>query len=258
MKNWIFLRRDGIDEYIETIARSCDSKVTLTSEFIYKDSNNPIVLQGIKNSQLITQCWEDNRDFYYIDNGYFGNERNKKAVWRRIIKNNIQHDKIILRSDDRWKKFNIKLEPWKKTGGDILIAKPHEDSCKFYGIDVEQWMSDTIETIEKYTDRTIKIRDYTSKGTSLKQALDDDIFTLVTFNSTAATEAIMYGYPAFTLAPCHAAKPVSSQDLTRIENPYYPDRDKLYSWVCHLAYGQVHNDELNCGIVSTILENNIT
>jgi hypothetical protein len=64
----------------------------------------------------------------------------------------------------------------------------------------------------------------------------------------------MYGYPAFTLAPCSASKPVTSQDLSQIENPYYPDQDKIHAWACHLAYGQFHNEELVSGRAKAMLE----
>ena len=67
----------------------------------------------------------------------------------------------------------------------------------------------------------------------------------------------MYGYPAFVLAPCNAAKPVASTDLSQIDKPYYPDQDKLYSWACHLAYGQFHNDELQTGAALTMIQGNL-
>jgi len=49
------------------------------------------------------------------------------------------------------------------------------------------------------------------------------------------------------LAPANAASPVSLQDLSQIENPYYADKDKLYAWACHLAYGQFHISEMRDG-----------
>ena len=178
---------------------------------------------------------------------------NNRVRFLNYIKNNLQHSDIINRPIDRWSSFNRKLLPWKKTGRKILVAKPDEKPCKFYGIDLDRWLEETVTTIKKHTDRPVVIRDRAPKRedrintSTLKQALDDDVFALVTYNSVAATEAVMYGIPAFTLAPCNAASPVSSQDLSQIENPYYPDMDKLLAWVSHLAYGQFHVSELKSG-----------
>jgi hypothetical protein len=70
----------------------------------------------------------------------------------------------------------------------------------------------------------------------------------------AAIESIFYGIPAFTLAPANAASPVALQDLSQIENPYYADKDKLYAWACHLAYGQFHTNEMKNGSALTMLK----
>ena len=89
---------------------------------------------------------------------------------------------------------------------------------------------------------------------TLQQALDNDVFALVTFNSVAAIESIYHGIPAFTLAPCNAASPVSLQDPSQIENPYYPNDDKLHAWGKHLAYGQFHVSEMKDGSALTKLK----
>jgi len=268
MKNAIYLSKGGEDEYINSFAIGSGGRIINSDDFNYDDSEDPIVLRVILKHKIMKRCWKEGRDFYYMDTGYFGNEVNSKnpngwKYWHRIVKNNLQHSEIISRPDDRWKQFNKTFEPWKKSGRKILIAKPDEKPCKFYGIDLEQWTNETIQTIKKYTDRPVEIRERAPKrvdrivSNTLKQALDDDVFALVTFNSNAATEAIMYGYPTFTLAPCNAASPVASNDLSQIEKPYYPDQDKLHSWACHLAYGQFHNDELQTGAALTMIQGNL-
>jgi hypothetical protein len=90
-------------------------------------------------------------------------------------------------------------------------------------------------------------------GDPLSRVLADDVHALVTFNSVAATESILNGVPAFVLAPSNAALPVANTDLAQIENPYYPDCDKLMAWCHHLAYGQFHLRELRDGRAYDIL-----
>lgn len=267
MSNWIFLSKDGEDEYINKFAQGCNSPIISTDDFVYETSKDPIVLRGILKHKIMKRCWAENRDFYYMDTGYFGNEISKNnpngwKFWHRIVKNNLQHGEIVKRPGDRWERFNKKLHDWKKGGRSILLAKPDEKPCKFYGIDLEEWTQQTIDTIKKHTDRPIiireraKVRTERTVNNTLQQALDDDVFALVTFNSNAATESVMYGIPAFTLAPCSAASPVTSQDLSQIESPYYPDKDKIYAWACHLAYGQFHVNELLTGRAKEMLEEN--
>jgi hypothetical protein len=262
----IFLSKDGNDEYINMFARGCNTPITSTDNFVYDNSAEPIVLRGILKHKIMKQCWQDSRDFYYIDTGYFGNERtsnnpNGWKYWHRIVKNDLQHGKIITRPDDRFRKFNKKFTPWKKDGRKILVAAPDEKPCKFYGVTKEDWVQQTVETIKQHTDRPVEVRERAAKRIdrivtdTLQSALDNDVFALVTFNSVAAIESVFYGIPAFTLAPANAASPVALQDLSQIENPYYADQDKLYAWACHLAYGQVHVNEMKDGSALKILEN---
>lgn len=261
----IFLSKDGNDPYINMFARGCNGQITNTNKFVYEDSSEPLVLRGILKKKIIHKCLEDGRTFYYMDTGYFGNEitdanPNGWKNWHRIVKNNLQHTDIIPRSDDRFKHFNKKINPWKKDGRKILIAKPDEKPMRFYDYDLDIWLDYTVNEIKKYTDRPIVIRDRASKRldriqhNTLQEALDDDVFALVTFNSVAATESIFYGIPAFTLAPANAAAPVSLQDLSKINEPYYPDYEKVYAWACHLSYGQFHVSEIRSGKAKSLLE----
>ena len=256
MNDWIFLSKDGQDEYVNMFARGCGSEPV--AEFDYSATAGPIVLRGILKHKIIKQCWQDRRTFYYIDTGYFGNKLWKQ--WHRIVKNDLQHGKIVPRPADRFNQFKKTFAPWKKTGQNILVALPDEKPCKFYGINREQWIQDTVNTIKQHTDRPIVLRERAPRRQdridtdTLQQALDQDVFALVTFNSVAAVESVFHGIPAFTLAPANAASPVSLQDLGQIESPYYADSDKLHAWACHLAYGQFHVSELKNGWAKIMLE----
>lgn len=255
-ESMIFISQNGRDQYINMLAHGYGTEPVNSELFEYASSCDPIVLRGILKHRVMKQCWVDKRDFYYVDTGYFGNGRQKN--WHRIVKNNLQHGEIIDRPADRWEKFNKKIQPWRKTGRNILVAAPDEKPCRFYGIDLKTWIADTVNTIKQYTDRPVIVRQRAPQridriqNNTLEQALQDT-FALVTFNSVAATESIFLGIPAFTLAPANAASPVALQDLSQIENPYYADRDKLHAWACHLAYGQFHNTELANGQALQIL-----
>jgi hypothetical protein len=248
----IFLSKDGQDEYINRFAQGCGT--VAVSDFDYNETQDPIVLRGILKHKLMKRCWQDGRDFYYMDTGYFGNGRWK--TWHRIVKNNLQHTDIVPRPADRWERVKKKFKPW-QSGHKIVIAAPDEKPCKFYGIELQDWIDQTVATLKQHTDRPVVVRQRARlridriQNDTLEQALTD-AHALVTFNSVAAVEAVFLGVPVFTLAP-NAAAPVGSQDLSQIENPYRPDQDKLHAWACHLAYGQFHNIELTNGAAARIL-----
>lgn len=249
----IFLSKDGNDEYINMLAHGVGQ--TSVSEFDYTASNDPIVLRGILKHKIMKRCWEDGRDFYYVDTGYFGNGRWKQ--WHRIVKNNLQLTEIQNRPGDRWEKHQIKFQPWHK-GSKIVVAAPDEKPCKFYNIKLNEWIEQTVATLKQHTDRPVVVRQRAPKRIdriqtdTLAQALTD-AHALVTFNSNAATESVLLGIPVFTLAP-NAAAPVGCQDLAQIETPCYPDQDKLYAWASSLAYGQVHINEMKNGSALRIIE----
>jgi hypothetical protein len=248
----IFLSKDGQDKYINRFAQGCGT--IAVSDFDYEHTQDPIVLRGILKHKLMKRCWQDRRDFYYMDTGYFGNGRWK--TWHRIVKNNLQHGDIVPRPSDRWERVKKNFCPW-QTGHKIVIAAPDEKPCKFYNIELQDWINQTVATLKQHTDRPVVVRQRSRlridriQNDTLEQALTD-AHALVTFNSVAAVEAVFLGVPVFTLAP-NAAEPVCSQDLSQIENPYRPNQDKLYAWACHLAYGQFHNDELSNGTAARIL-----
>lgn len=260
--NWIFLNKNNNDEYIEMFAQGCKSTTTCLETWRYEDSKAPLVIRGIMKHKIIKRCWQDQRNFYYMDSGYFGNRISESnphgwKLWHRIVPNNLQHEMVVPRPADRFKQLGIKIHP-RRYGAKILIAAPDEKPCKFYDIDLQQWIENTIATIKQHTDRPIELRQRNPNrqnriNNSLEASLDD-VHAVVTFNSIAATESVLAGVPAFALAPCNAAIPVSNTDLSKIDNPWFPEQDQTHVWACHLAYGQFHNNELRNGTAARILQ----
>ena len=145
MNNWIFLSKGGEDEYVNMFAAGSGGRIINTDYFKYEDSAAPILLRGILKHKIMKRCWEDNRDFYFMDTGYMGNQKGSLNPmgwkhWHRIVKNDLQHGKIIDRAADRFERLHIPIARWKKGGRKILIAKPDEKPMKFYNLDLEQWL----------------------------------------------------------------------------------------------------------------------
>jgi hypothetical protein len=167
----------------------------------------------------------------------------------------MQQDYMLDVPDDRWQalcRFNNDLTyaGWRQPGSKILVVAPSQKPCKYYGIDRQEWLAQTIEEIKKYTDREIVVREKTSRSSrsqsTIYDALANDVWATVTYNSIAALESVHYGIPAFALAPT-AADPVCSKDLSQIETPFIPDENFVYKWLCSVAYGQFSLTEMLSG-----------
>jgi len=255
-----------------TIAAFPDREITSYVDFdSIKDSiTKPILVRGIASSRYMDFAKSKGLDYYFIETGYFGNyvsEGNPQAkkVWHRIVKNSMQHETVLNVPDDRWRTLcnldsRLVWPGWKKTGSKILLVAPIDKSAGHYGYTKESWIAETISKLKNYTDREIVVREKLSRPDrtfkkTIYQAMDEDIFTVVTLNSIAATEAVAYGIPAFTTAPT-SAKAVSLNDLSKIETPYYPDEEFVYRWSSSLAYGQFNFEEMLTGNAwRTVLEN---
>lgn len=254
----ICLSKNKTDEYVNMFAKG--AKLPIYDYDNYPD-NKDILIRSMGKRKLIQECWEKHKTFYYMDSGYIGNYKSTKnpnswKLWHRIVKNDIQHNKIIDRPDDRWTRLDYPILK-RKQGTHILVVTPSEKPCKFYGIDRDGWIRETVAEIRKYSDRPIKIRDKASRQERIINTIFEDLndcHALVTYQSIAAVESVLYGVPAFTLAPT-AADPVCDKDLSLLESPTLHHEDKIYKWACHLAYGQYNIDEFKDGTAYRMLIN---
>ena len=216
---------------------------------------DPVIIRGLTFRTAIKEMIEQGRLYYYVDNGYFGNDFHKQ--WFRIIRNHV-HDvrSIISRPGDRLARTQYRTAP-RSTGRNILLAPPSAKSFTIWNIDQQQWIQDTVAEIQRYTDRPVVIREKRSREErmtvdTMQEALAQDVHCLVTYNSVAAVEAVMHGKPAICLGP-NAAAVVCSTAIQDIENPIFPDDDLRDAWLRHLSYSQFTFTEMSDGTAWSIL-----
>lgn len=217
---------------------------------------NPVIVRGLTFHTAIKNMMANGRNFFYIDNGYFGNHYTK--MWFRIIENHVHDTRSIMpRSRDRLERCALTTLP-RTHGKKILLAPPSIKSFSIWNIYQDQWIAQTVAAIKQHTDRPIVIREKRPRWErfaedTIEQALADDVHCLVTYNSVAAVEAVMRGVPAMCLGP-NAAAVVSSTDLSEIENPRFPDDDLRDAWLRHLSYSQFSFMEMSDGTAWRILQ----
>ena len=174
----------------------------------------------------------------------------------------------------RWQKIsrnlNLNLKNYRTTGDHILICLQRNGGWSMGNTDVQDWAIQTIDTLRQYTDRPFIIRAHPGDKAS-REYLDprnpkckikfskrvrlsteanlvDDLkgcWAAVNYNSSPVVGAAMEGYPIFVMdtAKSQCAE-ISNTDLSQIENPQLPDRQK---WVERLSMFHWNFDELKSG-----------
>lgn len=221
------------------------------------DISTPIVVRGIAKKKVMHKAIEDGRDFYYIDTGYFGNEKTK--LYHRCVKNGLQFNLPVWRDcpDDRFLATGTQIR--KKTPGrNILVCPPSQKALSYWNVSLQEWLVETTDEIAKHTDRPIVIREKQKRHIrtnedTMEMALQRDVHCMVTYNSIAAVEALILGKPVFTMGP-NAAKPLANTDLKRLENPLMPVVDRVRDLCCNLAYGQFTPAEMIDGTAWRLLQ----
>lgn len=252
----ICLSKNLSDEYVNMFAAGAGLVV---QDYNSDTSPSDILIRGMTKAHMILDRIVSGNTSFYMDGGYFGNYKssfnpNGNKIYHRIVKNALQHTDIRQVPTNRWDSFNYIISD-RKVGKHILLVTPSEKPCKFYGINLEDWISSTITKIQEYTDRPIVVRSKSSRRERLTHSIYEDLsgaHAVVTYNSVAAVESVLEGIPVFALAPT-AADPVCNKDLSLLENPTVFDKDLIYRWACHLAYGQFHIDEFRDGSAYKLL-----
>jgi hypothetical protein len=221
-----------------------------------KNNNVPLAIRGLAtdSQRAIKRCQENNIDFYAIDTGYM--QPSTKKEYHRITKNALQNlQPIQERSLDRLQKLNWKYRK-PRLGEKILICPPSEKVMKFYDLDLNEWLDNVIEQIKTKTNKPIEIRKKPTREervttNTIWQALENT-YCLVTFNSIAATESILYSVPAIALAP-NAASTICDVDLDSINNPTIPTKEQITAFAAHLSYCQFTSKEMRNGYAWKVL-----
>lgn len=168
--------------------------------------------------------------------------------------------------DDRLKQLGITYPGCKSNEkGHILICAQMADDAA-HGLSQEQLDNHYIEQIKQlkrfYPNNEIRLRKHPwdsetkhpamdcvlDKSPSMKEAVEGCYF-VISINSTAGLEAIMYGYPALVDKPC-----VYSELCAKNEDKgLYPDKEKFMNVMRRIAYAQWTVTEINSGIAQQFL-----
>lgn len=177
---------------------------------------------------------DDGDDFVYFDHAYF------KRGWQesnfRAIRNGLHLTKMLDRPKDRLDKWGVKIEPWRKSGTEIVIIPPSDAQKAVYGCD--DWLIGIEAKLAEITDRPVTCK--ASKNSALRDFLVD-AWAVVTFASVAGVEAALMGVPVFSTERC-PSWPICAGPLERIDTPEYSDARA--EWAASLTYATWNWDEM--------------
>jgi len=173
-------------------------------------------------------------EWIYFDHSYFKRGWDKGNF--RCVRNGLHLTRILDRPDDRLRRFEVEIEPWRKTGREIVIIPPSEAQIAIYGN--SDWLVNVETRLSEITDRPVTSK--TSKQTPLRDYLSD-AWCVVTFASVAGIEAALMGVPVFSTSNC-PSWPVSAGRLEDIETPQYAENRS--EWASSLCYASWNWEEM--------------
>jgi hypothetical protein len=208
----------------------------------------PVVWGVLRGSdRILAQARSQGLHHFYIDHAYFDRGHGHSY---RITRNRYEAGAVRKVDDDRLKKLNLSLRPWRKKGHSIVVCPPTDYFMAAH--DCADWLEQTLTTLSLETDRPIIVREKPKPGEvsiPLVRALRH-AHALVTHSSNVAIEAACLGTPVF-VSQTSAAAPIGQTDLGLIETPVYPERN---SWLAHLAYSQYSMNEIRDGTAWNIMK----
>jgi hypothetical protein len=159
---------------------------------------------------------------------------------------------------------------WKTNGSHILILMQNPGDASLRGQDIYQWCYQTVEELQRHTDRPIRIRPHPLPRKGFKSfaervsryknvelvenelpdrlrplAMDfEDCYCAVSFSSGSAVDAVLAGVPSLTTNSGNMAWLVSQHELKNIESRYLGDRTE---WMQKIAMCQWSTAEFESG-----------
>lgn len=179
------------------------------------------------------ECKLAGKPFTYVDHAYFHRGWDNRTF--RVIRDDIHLTRVLDRPDDRLKKFNVEIAPWRRSGSRVVVIPPSHFIALHH--DGQGWLAGVLERLKGMTDRPVFVKD--TKVDPLAKTLQD-AWCVVSFCTVAAVEAALMGVPVFSTEHC-PSWPISGR-LEDLETPHYPDR---LAWACSLSYATWTLDEMH-------------
>ena len=135
-----------------------------------------------------------------------------------------------------------------KRGDKILLCRQKPGDAQHEVQDVDGWLNRIKKQVQRVSDREIIDRPHPQVAQAERPLADDlaDAWCIVTYNSTAAYEALLAGVPVFC-DEVSVYKECANTDFNKIESPYLPAKQTRQKLFDRLTYAQWTLDEIKTG-----------
>lgn len=206
-----------------------------------------------KNESIYHHYRKQNKPVICIDVGAL----NRGVTWKIAINNINAHGYYGHQDNLDWNrpsKLGIKLENQHSPRSHIVLAAQHTNSLQLTGVNLETWISDTINQLKLHTDRNIYVRPHPRcrlKLENLPQPIKIETplklpNTYDSFNMDFNCHAVInYNSGPGIQSALHSCRPIVdssslaypvSISISDIEKPYDIDRDQWVVEICHTEY----------------------
>lgn len=237
---------------------------------------------GKIRDHIVAGCQMSNTNFIMTETPLIGRTFTADWPYYRIgvnhYLNNYGHFNFPEKpGNERWskikKKLNLKVKPWRKNGNHIVIALVRTRNWNLFGVNMFQWVVDSVKKIRTVSDRPIIIRRhplqnqskfelnaykqvdkalseykdiyYDEEGASPEKILTDAWCTVV-LTSGFSTDSLLLGVPTIVCHKSNFAWENTKHDVLDIENPFITDRLHYFRRIsyCHWTVNEMANGKV--------------
>ena len=214
---------------------------------------------GVKCREWVEHCRKTGQKFIYFDKGYYYPKEKStpgKIVncWRASV-NEAQPLEFLANAqcgEDRWKQFNVWPPPWREptADGHVIVAASSPKYHLFNKLEEPSiYYTKLMHNLRALTDRPIWLRPKASSPTGPLDGADEyklegpfealcpGAHAIVTYGSNAAVIGMLQGIPSIILGN-GVMRPISSTDLSEIENPLLASQEAKRQLLANLAWSQ--------------------
>jgi len=220
-----------------------------------------VLWQGrMKDNKTVFHHYKNQKKpVFILETGHFFRSRTWKFSLNGTSYDNFPH----FNSSDisRLNRLGIKFKEWQKNGEKIIICPQNPNSLQWSKQGTpEDWVNEVIKDIRKVSDRSIVIRPHPrvnfnslkitektgifyEKAEKIPGTIDSVDFensiknahAVVNYNSGPSVVSALHGIPVFCDISS-PARPISHQNLEKIEDRQWVDRKEWLSWISHTEW----------------------